>query len=50
MEYKGYKIEKTDNTWIIRDNDGSQVCDHMGCELVFLSEDEAKIYIDEQLS
>ena len=50
MEYKGYTIENKNNIWIILDNIGNQMCDHMGCELEFTSKEEAQSYIDEQLS
>lgn len=50
MNYKNYIIESRNNTWIILDEKGNQLCDNMGCELMFTSEQEAKSYIDESLS
>lgn len=49
MNYKGYTIENRNNIWVIFDNNGNQMCDHVGCELEFTSEKEAQSYIDEQL-
>ena len=50
MEYKNYKIQNKNNFWIILDNNDNQLCDNIGDELVFNSEQEAKNYIDEWLS
>lgn len=47
MNYKNYLIENKNNIWIIFDEKGNQLCDMVGCELIFNSLEEAKAYIDD---